>query len=299
MRGIVTDFKRFAVHDGDGIRTTVFLQGCPLACIWCHNPECIPRDVKLLFYHEKCTSCGACVGACAQGVHEITAEGKHILHREKCIHCGACEKVCPIEALKLSGREMDTDEVLSVVLEDKMFYETSGGGMTISGGEPTMQPEFTLSLLKAAKDAGLNTALDTCGLTTWSIYEAMLPYVDAFLFDVKHIDSAAHKALTGAPNERILENLRALSKAGARIDIRIPLIPTLNDAPETLDAIGVLLSEIKPHKIKLLPYHDYARSKYSALEIPDTMPHVERPTPDHMEACAAILRAHGLEIEIG
>ena len=145
-----------------------------------HNPPEVASFINVCPARGSfCTACGECVKACAQGVHEITAEGTHILHREKCIRCGACEKACPIEALKLSGREMDTDEVLSVVLEDKMFYETSGGGMTISGGEPTMQPEFTLSLLKAAKDAGLNTALDTCGLTAWSIYEAMLPYVDA------------------------------------------------------------------------------------------------------------------------
>jgi len=298
MTGIVTDFKRFAVHDGDGIRTTVFLQGCPLSCIWCHNPECIPKQAKLLFYHEKCTLCGECVRACPNGVHEI-ANGAHFLHRENCTACGKCAAACIAEALKLSGCEMPAEAVIETVLEDKIFYETSGGGMTISGGEPTVQAEFTLELLKLAKAAGLDTALDTCGLAPWEIYAAMLPCVDTFLFDVKHIDSNAHRALTGAPNERILSNLRALTKSGARIDIRIPLIPTLNDAPETLHGIGELLVEVKPRKIKLLPYHDYARSKYAALAISDTMPRVERPTPAHMEVCAELLRAHGLAIEIG
>ena len=298
MTGIVCDIKRFAVHDGDGIRTTVFLQGCPLSCIWCHNPECIPRQIKLLYYHEKCANCGDCVKGCPTGAHKVSADG-HTIRRDACIHCGKCTEACTFDALRLSGHWMEAEAVIETVLEDKAFYETSGGGMTISGGEPTMQAEFTLELLRLAKAAGLNTAIDTCGLAPWETYEAMLSYVDAFLFDVKHMDSDAHKRLTGAPNERILANLRALAKAGARIDIRIPLVPGANDDTATLHGIGTLLAEIRPHKIKLLPYHDYARSKYAALGIPDTMPQTEPPTAAHMEACADIQRGFGLAIEIG
>ncbi|MBQ8509655.1 MAG: glycyl-radical enzyme activating protein [Clostridia bacterium] len=269
--GIVTDFKRFAVHDGDGIRTTVFLKGCPLKCVWCHNPESIGRTPELAFYREKCAHCGECVKVCPSGAHTIE-DGRHRFHREKCTACGKCENACLAGALKLCGREMSIAEVIKVVAEDKMFYETSNGGMTLSGGEPTLQPGFTLSLLKAAKAEGINTALDTCGLTTREIYEELLPFVDTFLYDIKHITDGGHIRCTGHGNERILENLRFLSDAGARIEIRTPLVPGFNDDSETLHGIGRLLSGVNITRAKLLPYHSYASSKYDALGMENTPP---------------------------
>ncbi len=298
--GTVTDFKRFAVHDGDGIRTTVFLKGCPLKCVWCHNPESISPKPQLALYAEKCVGCRECEKVCPNGAH-IFGESSHCIDREKCVSCGKCEAVCAAGALKLHGRTMTVDEVIRVVAEDRMFYETSDGGMTISGGEPTMQPGFTLALLKAAKAEGIGTALDTCGFAVWETYAAMLPYADTFLFDVKHITEEGHIRCTSRPNGVILENLHKLSANGARIEIRTPLVPGYNDDPETLEGIASLLApDGKPldglTKVKLLPYHAYARSKYHSLDMEDTMPDVARPTAAHMEECAAVLRGHGLTV---
>ena len=241
--GIVTDFKRFAVHDGDGIRTTVFLKGCPLRCVWCHNPESISPKPELAFYAEKCTGCGECMRVCPNGAHIFEAADTpdsyiHKLDRTKCAACGKCAEVCVSGALKLCGRRMSVDEVMKIVAEDRIFYETSGGGMTLSGGEPTLQPEFALALLRAAKADGISTALDTCGFAKREVYESLLPYTDIFLYDIKHITDEGHIRCTGRSNRLILENLRFLSDAGAKIEIRIPLVPGYNDDAETLDGIG-------------------------------------------------------------
>lgn len=302
--GIVTDFKRFAVHDGDGIRTTVFLKGCPLKCVWCHNPESISPKPELAFYTEKCTGCGECARICPMDAHIFEAGDtpdsyKHRLDRTKCAACGKCAEVCVSGALKLCGRRMSVDEVMKVVDEDRIFYETSNGGMTLSGGEPTLQPEFTLALLRAAKEDGISTALDTCGYTKREVYESLLPYTDIFLYDIKHITDEGHIRCTGRANRLILDNLRFLSDAGAKIEIRIPLVPGYNDDAETLDGIGQLLSTVNITKAKLLPYHSYARSKYLSLGIPDTLPDVERPNSEKLEAAAKLLRGYGANVVIG
>lgn len=302
--GIVTDFKRFAVHDGDGIRTTVFLKGCPLRCVWCHNPESIFPKPELAFYSEKCTGCGECARVCPNGAHIFEAGDTpdsyiHRLDRTKCAACGKCAEVCVFGALKLCGRRMSVDEVIKVVAEDRIFYETSNGGMTLSGGEPTLQPEFALALLRAAKADGIPTALDTCGYTKREVYESLLPYTDIFLYDIKHITDEGHIRCTGRANRLILDNLRFLSDAGAKIEIRIPLVPGYNDDAETLDGIGRLLSTVNITKAKLLPYHSYARSKYLSLDFPDTLPDVERPNSEKLEAAAKLLRGYGANVDIG
>lgn len=302
--GIVTDFKRFAVHDGDGIRTTVFLKGCPLKCVWCHNPESISPKPELAFYSEKCTGCGECVRICPRDAHIFEpgdTPDSYIrkLDRAKCISCGKCSEVCISGALKLCGRRMSVDDVMKIVAEDRIFFETSNGGMTLSGGEPTLQPEFTLALLRAAKDDGISTALDTCGYAKREVYELLLPYTDIFLYDIKHITDEGHIRCTGRPNRLILDNLRFLSNAGAKLEIRIPLVPGYNDDTETLDGIGELLSTVNITKAKLLPYHSYARSKYLSLDIPDTLPDVERPSNDALEVAAELLRGYGVNVVIG
>lgn len=343
--GIVTDFKRFAVHDGDGIRTTVFLKGCPLRCVWCHNPESISPKPELAFYAEKCTGCGECARICPMDAHifeaadtptgneansgnkpisdstpisgsapvsgnesisgnapissSAPASYKHRLDRTKCVACGKCAEVCVSGALKLCGRRMSVDEVMKIVAEDRIFYETSNGGMTLSGGEPTLQPEFALALLRAAKEDRISTALDTCGCAKREVYESLLPYTDIFLYDIKHITDEGHIRCTGRPNRLILDNLRFLSDAGAKIEIRIPFVPGYNDDAETLDGIGRLLSTVNITKAKLLPYHSYARSKYLSLGIPDTLPDVERPNSEKLEAAAKLLRGYGANVDIG
>lgn len=288
ISGIVTDFKRFAVHDGDGIRTTVFLKGCPLRCVWCHNPESLSMKPELALYSDKCDLCGECAAACPTGVHSFSDEN-HSLDRSVCQTCGKCEQVCPNRALKLYGRRMSISEVIKTVAEDRLFYESGGGGMTLSGGEPTLQPEFSLELLKAAKELQINTALDTCGYAPRETFAAMLPYTDTFLFDVKHCTDEGYLRCTGKSGQMIFDNLRFLSDSGARIEIRIPLVPKYNDDEATLRGIGRLLSEVRTTKVRLLPYHGYARAKYASLGLDDTLPRVDSPDRYALEAAAKLL----------
>ena len=295
MKGLVTDIKHFAVHDGQGIRTTVFLKGCPLSCRWCHNPEGIGKQPQLGFYSDSCTGCGVCASVCPKNAHRLES-GIHSFEREKCTLCGACTQVCAAGALHLYGRAMTVTEVMETVESDRVFYEQSGGGMTLSGGEPTVQFDFALALLRQAKACGIHTALDTCGMASKEKYERLLPYVDQFLFDVKHADAAAHRAGTGVDNKQILENLRYLSESGAAIEVRIPLIPGYNDSENVLDAIGRLLSEIKCTAVRVLPYHDYAAGKYAALDMKNTMPQTEVPDELHMQKCRERLMSFGIPV---
>ncbi len=293
ISGLVTNIKRFAVHDGEGIRTTVFLKGCPLSCLWCHNPESISARPQLAYYAKKCKLCGECERVCPIEAHKI-ADDFHTFSRGNCLACGKCAENCRFDALQLEGRRMSVNNIMQSVLEDIDYYNTSGGGLTISGGEPTMQPEFTLALLKTAKSVRINTALDTCGYTSRDIFEEMLPYVDTFLYDIKHISPSEHTRLTGRSNERIVENLRFLSASGAQIEIRIPIIPGCNDDESTLRSMAELLSEVNVAKVKLLPYHSYAGSKYNALGLPIRLDDTLRPSAEHMEWCKKIFCIYGI-----
>lgn len=267
MTGRIFDIKRFAVHDGDGVRTTVFFKGCPLHCLWCHNPESISRNYQMFFFEHKCTSCGACAGVCEN--HKII-NGKHIYERDKCNFCGKCAEICPNDALSLQGYETTVEELMPKLLADRTFYETSGGGVTLSGGECLLQPDFALELLKALKKEGINTAVDTCGCVSREIIDKVRPYTDTFLYDVKAFHSDVHKDCTGVGNELILSNLRHLVSVCADIEVRIPVVPGKNDFE--LPYIKELLSELGIKKVKELAYHDLARSKYRALDMPDTLP---------------------------
>lgn len=206
-KGRIFDIKRFAVHDGSGIRTTVFLKGCPLKCLWCHNPEGISFRPQLAFYRHKCVGCGECAGVCPTGAQTMSADG-HAYDRERCTACGRCEPVCLGRALVLYGKEMTADELMPVLLEDKAFYDNSGGGITLSGGECLCQPDFCAELLRKAKENGLNTAVDTCGFVPRAAIDAVMPYTDMFLYDIKAMDETVHIRCTGHANQPILENLR-------------------------------------------------------------------------------------------
>ena len=290
---LVFEIKRFAVHDGDGIRTTVFFKGCPLKCVWCHNPEGISGKAELGYYAHKCKNCGACTEICPEKCHTVK-DGIHIFNRERCTACGKCESVCSTGALKLYGKKMTVDELFEVLAEDKMFYNESGGGVTLSGGECLMHSEFCAELLKKLKGAGIHTAVDTSGFVTKKAIDKVFPFTDIFLYDIKAFDSDVHKKATGCPNDVILENLSYINEKGGKAEIRIPYVPAYNGA-EIEKIAKFLLSLDCITRLRVLPYHNYAESKYAALGVKNTLP--ERlPTDEEIEAAKEILKSFGLEV---
>ena len=294
MQGRVLDIERMCVHDGPGIRTTIFLKGCPLHCHWCHNPESISPDPEIGFSKRKCVACGKCAEVCPTGAH-VFRDGAHLLNHELCTACGECVDACLSGALEYHGREVPAEEAAAAVLEDRTFYAYSGGGCTISGGEPLRQAEFCAEVFEVLRDEGIHRAIDTSGAVEWESFRAVLPYTDMFLYDVKHTDDGLHRQHTGSSSLVILDNLRRLSESGVPIEIRIPTIPGFNVDERSMAAMGKLLSGL-PNivGVRLLPYH-LARSKYEKVGRPDTMPHVTPPDADTMAGAAAILRGYGLE----
>ena len=272
MKAIISDIKRFAVHDGDGIRTTVFLKGCPLKCVWCHNPEGIGFGPQIAFYGDKCIGCGECASVCDNNAH-IMEKGKHIIDRNKCVGCGKCAEVCLGAALQFYGKEYTVDELLPLLLEDNEFYKNSGGGVTLSGGECLMQADFCEELLKKLKEQGVNTAVDTCGFVSRESIDKVLPYTDTFLYDIKAINSAVHKKCTGVDNTIILENIKYINSRGKNIEVRIPYVPSYNRGE--IDEIAEFLKPLENvRKVKVLPYHNFAGSKYEALCMENTLPKI-------------------------
>ncbi len=299
LSGMVFDIKRFAVHDGPGIRTTVFLKGCLLSCSWCHNPEGISKKPVLLFSESLCIGCQHCLKACEHNVH-IFKDNRHLLQRENCIACGKCAQVCPTQALEISGREMTVEEVISEVERDKDFYITSGGGMTLSGGEPLLQFDFAFNLLKVAKEKGLHTVVDTCGYISWKNLERILKITDLFLYDIKHMDTKKHQFLTGVSNEQILENVRKLAKEKVNLIIRFPYIPTYNDDKDNLNQMASFLKSLsKIPKVEILPYHTLGRSKRERLGVEDTLKRVPIPAAEEVENVMKIFHRYGISAKLG
>lgn len=266
--GKIFDIQHFCVDDGPGIRTTVFFKGCPLRCIWCHNPEGLEHSIQLSYSEKQCVLCGTCVKACPNACHEILQQTdkeipKHQLDWSKCTACGACVENCP-ESLKLTGREVSVEEVLEDVLQDNIFYENSSGGITLSGGEPLMQPQFAIALLKCAKEAGLHTCVETSGYCTESTIKEAAVYTDLFLFDIKETDNVLHQKFTGVDNVRILSNLQVLFSLGKNVILRCPIIPGCNDRQEHLQGIVRLANESPcVQEIHIEPYHPLGVDKYA------------------------------------
>ena len=296
MNAVFTDFKRFAVHDGPGIRTTLFLKGCPLHCLWCHNPESISRAKELGFHKRKCTGCGACVQACPDSCHGLGDNG-HRIDRSRCTVCGKCVDACLYDALEIYGTEIAPEEAARRILEDRVFYEFSGGGFTVSGGEPLLQADFCAELFGILKEERIHCCLDTCGNVPWTAFEKVVSGTDLFLYDFKVADPEKHRRFTGAGNELILENLKHLSDCGARIEIRMPLIPEYNLSDTDLQEAAAILSGVRGITlIRLLPYHALAREKFAVIGKPDTMPHVHAPSAGMLKHAAEILSARGLPV---
>lgn len=293
MSGTIFDIKHFAVHDGPGIRTTVFFKGCPLRCVWCHNPESLSKNTQLGYVSQNCTACKRCASVCPTGAHTVE-NGTHAFSREKCIKCGKCAEVCYGKNLTLYGREATVEEIISDVLVDEDFYESSGGGITLSGGECLIQADFCEELLKAAKEKKLHTAVDTSGFAPRESLEKVVPYTDLFLYDVKAFDEEVHKRCTGVSNKIILDNLIYLDGIGAQIEIRIPLVPEYNTTE--IEKIGGFLKDLKSVLgVRILPYHNYALTKYESLGMENTLPE-KVPTENEINTAKETLKAFSIKI---
>ena len=293
MKARIFDIKHFAVHDGPGIRTTVFFKGCPLKCVWCHNPEGIDFKAQLAFFKNKCIACGECAGVCPQNAH--TADNRvHRFNRKKCIACGRCEDVCFSEALKLYGKEITVDELMPILLEDMDFYLSTGGGVTLSGGECLAQADFCAELLKSLKSAGINTAVDTCGFVSKDAIDRVISYVDIFLYDIKAFDENIHIKCTGQTNKPVLENLKYIDMYGKNTEIRIPYVPDFNQ--NQIEKIAAFLSQLKNiTNVRILPYHNYAGSKYISLGMLNTLPEL-LPNEKELKLAESIIKSYGLTI---
>jgi pyruvate formate lyase activating enzyme len=287
MDGQVLNIQRFCLHDGPGIRTTVFLQGCPLRCWWCHNPESQPLEPALLTDPAHCVRCGACAEACPQAAEVLPADFPFVPQR--CEQCGACVPVCPAGSRELQGGRRTVGEVLAEVLADRSYYDESGGGLTISGGEPLLQPEFLLALLAAGRAEGLHTAVDTSGLAPFERLAAAADLADLLLYDVKTVDDEAHRRHTGVSNHAILANLERLAGRGARIWVRVPIVPDVNDSAQAVAAIGDFLRPLAAvERVDLLPYHPLGQDKRRGGPAPRP---AKTPSTEQMAALAATLRA--------
>jgi glycyl-radical enzyme activating protein len=292
--GIFFDILRGSIHDGPGIRTTVFFKGCPLRCIWCHNPESWIAEPQLFFNAEKCVNCLACMKVCPTGAHK-TIENRHAVRFELCMACGKCVDACNNDALRIIGYKMDVDSVFEEIKKDMDFYNISGGGVTLSGGEPLMQMAVSFDLLKKCRGNGIHTCVETCGYLQKQNYEAILPFVDTFLFDYKITGSLNHKSYTGADNELILENLDFLHAHGSQIILRCPIIPGINDTEEHFRGIVDISSKYPGIRgVEILPYHNLGISKRAGLGLPVKLEDLKTVTKEKELEWRKILNDFGL-----
>jgi len=263
LKGLVFNIQRYSIHDGPGIRTLVFMKGCPLSCLWCCNPESQSPSQEIMFTPIKCIGCGRCVEVCPTSA----AEKKNPLDAHTlCVVCGRCVEVCPSTARQMVGRYMMIDEVIEEIEKDTLFYQRSGGGVTVTGGEPLIQADFVRMLLKICKKKGIHTAIETCGYARWEDFKKVLEYVDLVLYDIKHMDTQRHKELTGVGNELILQNAKKVAELGKNMIIRVPVVPNCNDSLKNMQAISEFARTLQGvEEIHLLPYHRLGESKYDRL----------------------------------
>ena len=285
--------KRFAIHDGPGIRTTLFLKGCPLSCLWCHNPEGKSFSPQIAIYKHKCSLCRKCAEVCNFNVHNFN--DTHTLLRDNCTFCSKCESVCFNNAIEIFGKEITVDSALKMLIEDKLFYESSSGGVTISGGEPLMQKDFVKELLIRLKEENVHTAIDTCGYVDTEVFKEVAPYTDIFLYDIKAFSEETHIKCTGKSNKIIWENLAFLDLIKKPVIIRFPFVPGYNDF-EAEDIAKKLSSFNNVLSVDILPYHNFSSSKYQALDLIDTMPKIPTPKTEETEKIKKIFRKYNLRV---
>ena len=295
--GIIFNIQRYSIHDGPGIRTTVFLKGCPLNCWWCQNPESQLSGQEMLFWGVRCIGCGACSTICPSNAIQIK-NGIPVTEKEKCILCGKCTEKCPALAREMIGKKLTTEEVTKEIEKDLVFYEESGGGVTFSGGEPLGQSEFLDSLLICCQKKKIHTAVDTSGYISWEILNKIHSKVDLFLYDLKIMDSGRHKKHTGVFNELILENLKKLSLVHRNIFIRFPVIPGINDDSKNIKEMGVFLSSLNIAQVNLLPYHYMGIDKYRRLGRTYHLAATQPPSEERLSEISGILRKFNLNVRL-
>ena len=295
--GTVFNIQRYSIHDGPGIRTTVFLKGCPLNCWWCQNPESQLSGQEMIFWEDRCIGCGACSTICPSGAIQIK-NGIPVTEKEKCILCGKCIEKCPALAREMIGKKMTAEEVLKEIEKDLVFYEESGGGVTFSGGEPLGQSEFLESLLNCCQKKKIHIAVDTSGYISWGILDKITPKVDLFLYDLKIMDIKRHIKYTGVSNEIILENLKKLSSIHNNIFVRFPVIPGINDDYQNIKRTGEFLSSLKIAQVNLLPYHYIGIDKYKKVGRTYKLAEIQPSSEEKLSEVSAILRKFNLNVKL-
>ncbi len=295
-RALVTNIQGYSIHDGPGIRTAVFLKGCGLECQWCSNPECISPHPEVGFIKALCTKCGKCEEVCPDGALVYKAGKLPRIEQERCSGCGACSSVCSYKAIVLYGEQMSVDEVFDAINRDKMFYEASGGGVTVSGGEALLQPQFVYDLFEKCRRAGIHTCVETSGYAAESALRQVLPYTDYVLYDLKHLNSKKHRQYTGKPNSLILSNAKIVAASGVKMLFRMPLIPGINDDMQNIKETAEFLHGLGNNtlRIELMPYHRLGKGKYESLDKEYRLSGVLSPEPDEVESVKKVFEANNI-----
>ena len=298
-KGVIFDIRKYSIHDGPGIRTTVFFKGCPLRCWWCHNPEGQDVEPELVYRKSRCLGCDECSKSCQREAISLVAQSISV-NREKCVPCNNCCRVCPSDALSIAGKQMTVKEILEEIEKDRTFYEESRGGVTFSGGEPLMQPDFLNALLNECKERAIHTAVNTCGFAQYEIIDRIRDKVDLFLYDIKTMDNRKHRKYTGASNEQILKNLKKLAESGSSIVISFPIIPGINDDDKNVTRTAEFISSLPNiQQVNLLPYHRAGIEKYKNLGKPYKLDKIQPPSNQRVKSVKEKMEAFGIRVGIG